>query len=252
MSSTPSASRWDVLEKATGPGTAEAGRCGAGAGARHALHARPARARDGLQHAAFLPRHRPLFRRIGAAALFVQLARMAGARRARVSARCSRSRPKARRRRSAKLRSSARGSGWTMMRRCRSVPDCHGQRLNPLARAVRLPLGRGAQAHGGFTIGEIGALSINEAVALFPHGQAEGPRGADRARHLAGDHPAARIFGAGGARLSLARPRGDDTFRRRIAAHPARGAIRLRVAGRALCARRADHRPASARQCAAA
>ncbi len=46
-------------------------------------------------------------------------------------------------------------------------PECQGQRLNPLARAVRLPLGRGASEHGGFTIGEIGALSIVEAVRFF-------------------------------------------------------------------------------------
>jgi len=46
-------------------------------------------------------------------------------------------------------------------------PDCQGQRLNPLACAVRLPLGRGAQVHGGFTIGEIGKLTIHEAVRFF-------------------------------------------------------------------------------------
>ena len=46
-------------------------------------------------------------------------------------------------------------------------PACHGQRLNPLARAVRLPLGRGAAGRGGFTIGEIGALSIVEASRFF-------------------------------------------------------------------------------------
>jgi excinuclease ABC subunit A len=46
-------------------------------------------------------------------------------------------------------------------------PECQGQRLNPLARAVRLPLGQGAQKHGGFTIGEIGALSIVEALRFF-------------------------------------------------------------------------------------
>ena len=46
-------------------------------------------------------------------------------------------------------------------------PDCNGQRLNPLARSVRLPLGRGAKENGGFTIGEIGALTINEAVRFF-------------------------------------------------------------------------------------
>jgi excinuclease ABC subunit A len=46
-------------------------------------------------------------------------------------------------------------------------PDCQGQRLNPLARAVRLPLGAGAARHGGLTIGQIGALSIVEALAFF-------------------------------------------------------------------------------------
>ncbi len=46
-------------------------------------------------------------------------------------------------------------------------PDCEGQRLNPLARAVRLPLGRGAKEHGGFTIGEIGALTIEAALRFF-------------------------------------------------------------------------------------
>jgi excinuclease ABC subunit A len=46
-------------------------------------------------------------------------------------------------------------------------PECGGRRLNPLARAVRLPLGRGAARHGGFTIGEIGEFSIVEALAFF-------------------------------------------------------------------------------------
>jgi excinuclease ABC subunit A len=46
-------------------------------------------------------------------------------------------------------------------------PECEGERLNPLARAVRLPLGKGARKHGGFTIGEIGALSIVEAARFF-------------------------------------------------------------------------------------
>jgi excinuclease ABC subunit A len=46
-------------------------------------------------------------------------------------------------------------------------PACAGQRLNPLARAVRLPFGRGAMERGGFTIGEIGALSITDASRFF-------------------------------------------------------------------------------------
>ena len=46
-------------------------------------------------------------------------------------------------------------------------PECHGQRLNPLARAVRLPLGQGAQKHGGLTIGQIGELTIVDALKFF-------------------------------------------------------------------------------------
>jgi excinuclease ABC subunit A len=45
-------------------------------------------------------------------------------------------------------------------------PECQGHRLNPLARAVRLPLGRGAK-QGGLTVGEIGAFSITEALRFF-------------------------------------------------------------------------------------
>ena len=47
-------------------------------------------------------------------------------------------------------------------------------------------------------------------------------------------------------------PLGEDAQRRREPAHPARGAARLESARRALRARRADHRPASARQRSAA
>ena len=55
-------------------------------------------------------------------------------------------------------------------------PECKGQRLNPLGRAVRLPLGQGAQKHGGFTIGQIGAFSIVEALRFF---RTVKPRGRD-------------------------------------------------------------------------
>ena len=46
-------------------------------------------------------------------------------------------------------------------------PECRGQRLNPLARAVRLPLGEGAKKHGGLTIGQIGELTIVDALKFF-------------------------------------------------------------------------------------
>ena len=46
-------------------------------------------------------------------------------------------------------------------------PACHGERINPLGRAVRLPLGEGAKSTGGRTIGEVGRLSITEALRFF-------------------------------------------------------------------------------------
>jgi excinuclease ABC subunit A len=46
-------------------------------------------------------------------------------------------------------------------------PTCHGERINPLGRAVRLPLGEGAAKTGGRTIGQVGQLSIVEALRFF-------------------------------------------------------------------------------------
>jgi excinuclease ABC subunit A len=46
-------------------------------------------------------------------------------------------------------------------------PACHGERINPLGRAVRLPLGEGAAKTGGRTIGQVGQLSIVEALRFF-------------------------------------------------------------------------------------
>jgi excinuclease ABC subunit A len=46
-------------------------------------------------------------------------------------------------------------------------PACHGERINPLGRAVRLPLGDGAAKTGGRTIGQVGQLSIVEALRFF-------------------------------------------------------------------------------------
>ena len=78
------------------------------------------------------------------------------------------------------------------------------------------------------------------------------PRRRDRPRRGERDPLAARLPGAGGPRLPHARPRGADALGRRGAAHPPRGAARQQPAGRVLRARRADHRPASARQRGAA
>jgi excinuclease ABC subunit A len=46
-------------------------------------------------------------------------------------------------------------------------PECRGERINPLGRAVRLPFGAGAKSTGGRTIGEIGRLSIFDALKFF-------------------------------------------------------------------------------------
>ena len=54
-----------------------------------------------------------------------------------------------------------------------------------------------------------------------------------------------------GLELSLAQSRERDAFGRRSATDPARHANRLRPGRRPLCARRAEHRAASAGQCAA-
>ena len=62
------------------------------------------------------------------------------------------------------------------------------------------------------------------------------------------DQEPPRVPRRGRPRLSHPRPRRADALRRRGAAHPPRGAARLEPAGRLLRARRADHRPAPARQ----
>jgi excinuclease ABC subunit A len=46
-------------------------------------------------------------------------------------------------------------------------PECRGERINPLGRAVRLPFGAGTKSTGGRTIGEVGRLSIFDALKFF-------------------------------------------------------------------------------------
>ncbi len=74
-------------------------------------------------------------------------------------------------------------------------------------------------------------------------------RGRDRARRAGRDRLAARAFSSdvGLGYLSLG-PRRTDALGRRGAAHPAGRAARVEPAGRVLRARRADDRPAPARQ----
>ncbi len=69
-----------------------------------------------------------------------------------------------------------------------------------------------------------------------------------RARRHHRDPQPARVPAGSGPRLPDAGPRGTHAQRRRSAAHPPRGPARQQPAGRVLRARRADDRPASARQ----
>lgn len=69
-------------------------------------------------------------------------------------------------------------SWWSWQEGEREVcPECGGARLNPVARAVRLPgfgpaagpEGTGAAAAEGITIDQLGALSVDAAAAAFAH-----------------------------------------------------------------------------------
>ena len=118
---------------------------------------------------------------------------------------------------------------------------CDGQRLNPVALHVRFRDRSIAAAHA--------RSRSTTARAVLREAEARTRARAEIARDLLAEI-AARL-GVPRARrpgLSAARPRRADALGRRGAAHPARGAARLQPAGRLLRARRADHRPASARQ----
>ena len=120
---------------------------------------------------------------------------------------------------------------------------CDGRRLKPEALAVRF--------HGE-TIAEVTARSIADSLAYFKKLKLEA-----RERDIARDVTPELVSRLGfldlvGLGLSDARPRGADALGRRSTAHQARGAARLELARRLLHPRRADDRPASARQRAAA
>ena len=75
-----------------------------------------------------------------------------------------------------------------------------------------------------------------------------GPGSRNRPRHPARVAQSARIPGTGRPFVSRARPRGAHALRRGSAAHPARGPARIESPRRVLHPRRADDRPARARQ----
>ena len=137
---------------------------------------------------------------------------------------------------------AANRNGSTKTKR-RRVPSCHGSRLNPIARHVRLQ---------GQTIDEfhraLGRRSAAVARQAAFSRQRRKPIAADLVPEIAQRLQFMENVGLG----YLALGRSAKTLeRRRIAAHPARGAARLESARRALRARRADDRAASAGQSSA-
>ena len=127
------------------------------------------------------------------------------------------------------------------LRRAEGVacPACAGTRLRPEARAVRI---------AGRHIGEVSALTLRELRALArQRSRAQLP---EEVRERVWPELVLRLDLLDRLGLSLpdARPRGRHALDRRGAAHPDRGGARLQPARRLLRARRADHRPAPARQ----
>ena len=122
-------------------------------------------------------------------------------------------------------------------------PDCAGTRLNPASRLVTFE-------HEPITT--IGSWSVADARVWVGALQARRPRRRDRARRGQRDQEPPRIPRRGRSRLPDAGPCRTHAQRRRGPAHPPRGAARQQPAGRVLRARRADDRPAPARQPGAA
>ena len=107
-------------------------------------------------------------------------------------------------------------------------PACHGSRLNPVARHVRLQ---------GQTIDDFAARSAGEALHLIGKLRFRGNQKMIAADLVPEIRAAASLHGKRRARLSRARTFRENFERRRIAAHPAGGAARLESARRALRAR---------------
>ena len=121
-----------------------------------------------------------------------------------------------------------------------TCPECDGQRLNREARAVR---------YREQSIAELTALPVAQArrrSSATSRSRAAKPR--SRATSCPSCSSRLGFLEQVGLSLSRARSRGADALGRRSAAHPPRRAARLEPARRVLHPRRADDRPASARQ----
>ena len=149
------------------------------------------------------------------------------------------------RRRDARLRRGAERRGDLVERVVRAraagrAAPAHGERLNPIALNVRFRERSIAALAAQPVAGSRRVLRAS--CSLEPREREIAPRPAGR------DPRAPAVPRARGPGLSAARPLRADALRRRGAAHPPRRAARLEPAGRVLRARRAHHRPASARQ----
>ena len=123
-------------------------------------------------------------------------------------------------------------------------PACKGSRLKPVSMAVTL----GDKDAGGINIAEVCHLPINETAEFLTDARAVHPRAPDRRAGAQGDPGAAALPARRRARLPLARPALGHAVGRRGPAHPAGHPDRRRAGRGALRPRRAEHRPAPARQ----
>jgi excinuclease ABC subunit A len=122
-------------------------------------------------------------------------------------------------------------------------PECGGTRLRREARHVKI--GEGAQARAIF---EVSHSTLRECLAYFDSLHMHRRQGRDRRQGGARDRPAPEVPQRRGPELPEPGPQRRDAQRRRVAAHPAGLADRLRPDRRDVCAGRTQHRPAPARQ----
>ena len=192
---------------------------------------------DGVLDQARLPVLRPQLRRARPAPVLVQLASTAGATSCfgtgvEIDAASTRSR---------------RGEEIVVERRGTSDEPT---RLRGLRRAAPEPGGAATCASATASIADADAREPIDEAARVLREAASSTRARARSRATCSPRSARAcdFLERVGPGLSRARPLRAHAVGRRGAAHPARRAARLEPAGRVLRARRADHRPASARQ----
>ena len=200
---------------------------------RHRASARCEKSPHRHEHGDELPGLRPRLRGTRSALVFVQFAARLRARSAAGSAKSGieRCKPATEDNGDSVLENelaAERESNGSTKSEARACPSCHGSRLNPVARHVRLQ---------GQTIDDFTALSAGEALALIGKLRFRGTQKTIAADLVPEIEQRLHFMEQRRARLSRARSFREDVERRRIAAHPAGGAARLESARRALRAR---------------